>query len=69
MSDALIDGLSQVIFSLKPTQRRQLLNRLVDSHVLSEDEEDALLVELRKDEAPIPYKKIRRDLKKKGRLK
>jgi len=69
MSDALIEGISQVIFSLKPTQRRRLLKHLIDSNVLSEDEEDLLTIELRKDEPKIPYKEIRRDLKKKGRLK
>ena len=69
MSDTIVEGLTQIIISLKPAQRRRLVNRLVETHALSEDDEDRMLVETRRNEASIPYDEIRRELKRKGRLK
>jgi hypothetical protein len=69
MSEAMLDGITQVIESLKPAQRKKLINRLIASHVLSEDEQDLLLIEQRRHEPLIPYSTIRKELVKKGRLK
>lgn len=69
MGNTIVDGLTTVILSLKPRERRRLITRLVDSHVLSEDEEDRLLIEQRKDEISIPFREVVKELKEKGRLK
>ena len=69
MSDVMVEGLTQVILSLKPRQRRLLITKLVNSRVLDEDAEDRLLLELRKDEPSAPYHEVRKDLCKKGRIK
>ncbi|HUT55252.1 MAG TPA: hypothetical protein VM658_17820 [bacterium] len=69
MNDSMVEGLAQVILSLKPAQRRRLVNKIVESNLLTEDEEDQLLIEARKSEPSIPYAEIRNELKRKGRLK
>ena len=65
MSEAMIEGLVQVISSLKKTERRKLINRLVESRVLSEDQEDRLLLEERKHEPSLSYREVRSELKRK----
>jgi hypothetical protein len=62
--DSLIEGLVQVILSLKPAQRRRLIDKLIDRHVLSEDDEDRMIIEMRKDEPTIPYSKIKARMKR-----
>ena len=69
MTEQMLEGLSQVILALKPSERRQLWGKLVRSHALSEDEEDVLLIETRRHEPCRPYSEIRQELKKKRRLK
>ncbi len=68
MSHSMIEGLSQVILTLKPAQRRKLINKLVEEEASSEDEEDRIIVAIRENEPSVPYEKVRQRLKKKGRL-
>ena len=69
MTEQLVVGLTQVILSLKPAERRKLWGSLIRSHALSEDEEDTLLIETRRLEPSRPYAEIRRELVKKRRLR
>ena len=64
----LVEGLTNIILALKPSARKKLWNKLIEAHALSEDEEDVLLIESRRKEPARPYKEIREELKKSGRL-
>ena len=69
MTEQMLEGLTKIILSLKPAERRQLWGKLARSHALSEAEEDALLIETRRQEPLRPYAEIRQELQKKKRLK
>jgi len=66
MTDQMLEGLTQIIISLKPSERRKLWGRLLRSRALSEDEQDVLLIETRRPEPSRPYAEIRRELAKIG---
>jgi hypothetical protein len=69
MTEQMLEGLTKIILSLKPSERRKLWGKLVRTHALGEEEEDALLIETRRHEPCRPYSEIRQELKKKRRLK
>ena len=69
MTQQLLEGLTKIILSLKPAERRELWGSLIRARALSEDDEDILLIESRRHEPSRPYAEIRKELVKKRRLK
>jgi hypothetical protein len=69
MTQQMLEGITQIILSLKPSERRKLWGHLIRTRALSEDEADILLIETRRAEPSRPYSEIRKELIRKGRLR
>jgi hypothetical protein len=52
--ESRIDGILAMIKALTPCQRRALISRVLRAGILTDDEEDALLLEQRKGEPTTP---------------
>jgi hypothetical protein len=69
MSEQMLEGLTKIILSLKPSERSKLWGNLIRSRGLSQEEGDVLLIETRRHESSRPYSEIREELVRKRRLK
>ena len=65
----VIDGIVTIVAGLPSTKKRELVDRLISSGILSESCEDALVVASRRDEPTMPYAQFRRQLQRRGLLR
>ena len=65
----IVEELKSTILSLRPSARKKLWDELIKTNAFSEDEEDILILQTRKnEEGGRPYKEIRKELIKRGKL-
>ncbi len=55
----VVDGIVTIVAGLEPEQRKGLVDRLISSGVLSETEEDAMIIASRRQEPTEDYNKFR----------
>jgi hypothetical protein len=65
----VIDGILAIVTGLPANEKRQLVDRLVSSGVLTEGCEDALVMASRRNEPATPYRQFRRRLQRRGLLR
>lgn len=65
----IIDGVLTIIGGLKKKERREFLTRLFTSGILTEEEQDILVIESRRGEPTRPLDEFIKDMRKKGRLR
>ncbi len=65
----IIEGMLTIVSGLKKKERREFLTRLITSGVLSEDEQDILVIESRRGEPTRPLDKFVKEMRKKGCLR
>ena len=65
----VVEGVLTIVGGLKPRERKEFLRGLVSSGLLSEDEQDVLVIESRRGGPTRPLKDFVADMKRKGRLR
>lgn len=65
----IIEGMLTIVSGLKKKERREFLTRLITSGVLSEDEQDILVIESRRGEPTRPLDKFVKEMRKKDCLR
>ena len=63
----LVESVVQLIRALPPARRRELADRLVEQQILSEDAEDVLTIQQRRDEPVIPAERVFAELRSAGK--
>jgi|KBSSwiStaDraftv2_1062776.scaffolds.fasta_scaffold5951325_1 hypothetical protein len=66
---AIVKGVLTTIKRLKAGQRRELLDELLASKLLSKDQQDALVIESRRGGPTRPLSSFVGDMKKQGRMR
>lgn len=64
----LVQGVLTIVKGLKPRERGQLIEALLESGVLTHDEQDSLVIAERRAGRRRPFEDVERGLRKKGRL-
>ncbi len=64
----VVEGIVTIVQGLSRTARREFMRRLVESGMLSEDEQDLLVIESRRRGRTRPLTNFVRDMQRKGRL-
>ncbi len=67
--DQVIEGLFTIIRGLDRGKRAQLFKKLIDRGVLSEDEQDILVIESRRHEPSLPLEEVCERIRNKKRKK
>ncbi len=65
----VVDGIVTIVQGLSRTARREFIRRLVESGMLSEDEQDLLVIESRRRGRTRLLSSFVRDMQRKGRLR
>jgi hypothetical protein len=65
----VVEGLLTIVKGLKPKERREFLSELLRGGILSEDEQDLLLIESRRGGPTRPFHQFVGEMKRKGRLR
>jgi hypothetical protein len=65
----IVEGILTIVKGLKPREREQLVRELLESGVLGEDEQDALVIQSRRGGRTRPLDSFVRDMKRKGRIR
>ncbi len=65
----VVEGIITIVQGLSRKSRREFVRRLVESGVLSEDEQDLLLIESRRRGRTRPLNGFVREMKRQGRLR
>lgn len=68
MMSQVVDGIVTIVAGLPAGKKREFVERLVSSGVLTESCEDALIIASRRDEPTTSYRQFRRRLQSKGAL-
>ena len=64
--DQVIDGMLTIIQGLEPRKRREFFQELLNSGMLSRDEQDILVIESRRGGPTRPLEKVARNMKRKS---
>jgi hypothetical protein len=64
----VVEGVLTIVKGLKANERKQFLRGLVSSGVLTEDEQDVLVIESRRGGPTRPLDEFVREMRRKGRL-
>ncbi len=65
----LVEGVLTIVRGLSRKDRQDLLRGLLDSGVLTEDDQDRLIIESRRRDRARPFADFIKDMKRKGRLR
>lgn len=64
----IVDGVLSIVSGLRQKERREFLTRLIASGILTQDEQDILVIESRRKAPTRPLDEFVKEMKKKGRL-
>lgn len=64
----VVQGMVTIVKGLKPRERDELIEALLESGLLSEDQQDALVIASRRGGRRRPFPAFVADLRKQGRL-
>jgi len=65
----LVEGVLTIVRGLKQKDRKDLVQGLLDAGVLSEDDQDRMVLESRRKDRTRPLNDFVKDMKRKGRLR
>jgi hypothetical protein len=65
----LVEGVLTIVHGLSPKDRKQLVRGMLDAGLLSEDEQDRLVIENRRKDRTRPFADFVKEMKQKGRLR
>jgi hypothetical protein len=67
--DQVIEGMLKIIQGLEPRKRRKFFRELLNSGMLSKDEQDILVIESRRDGPARPLEQVARNMRGKSAQK
>ncbi len=62
-----VNNVLEIVREMDDEERRELIRQLLDSNLISEDEEDALIIDSRRNDPTKPYRDFLEELRKEGR--
>ncbi len=65
----LVQGVLSIVHGLSPRDRKQLVRGMLDAGLLSEDEQDRIVIESRRRDRTRPLSDFVKEMKQKGRLR
>lgn len=65
----LVEGVLTIVHGLSPKDRKQLIRGMLDAGLLTEDEQDSLVIQSRRKDHTRPLEDFVKELKRKGRLR
>ena len=62
-----VENVLEVVSEMDDDEKRELIRRFIDENLLSEDDEDALIIASRRNDPAAPYSDFLEELRKEGR--